>query len=200
MKLILILGLIALIAGPVLAATEDTVILTVTPSVSRSINISSTTGTFGTGLTLGTSVTICVGKIENDGNVSAKWQKRAQANSGSAGQVWTLVATEASPTKDEFRLLAVTTAPATYPDQVSDGNAIASGDLECLEGDHAPGDSGLGVTTVYQDLTEGGAVAATHYTVDNSSARFLWVSLMMPPEVTDGNRQSMTLSIQAVGP
>jgi hypothetical protein len=80
MKKLLLAVLMMLIGGIALGGQTDTVVLTVNPVFSLSVNISSATNSFGTGdgyandVVLGTSRTICVGEIENDGNVSAKWQ------------------------------------------------------------------------------------------------------------------------------
>lgn len=65
-------------------STTDTVTLTVLPLINLSVNISSATGDFG-GVNLGSSKSICIGDIINDGNVDAQWDK-----AGSNSTNWSL--------------------------------------------------------------------------------------------------------------
>jgi len=186
MRLTLVLGLMVLVGGIAGALTTDSVLLTVKPVFNLSVNISSTTNTFGSAVVLGTSVTICVGQIENDGNVSSKWQKQTPTASGATGNVWTLL-TSGTPGTDQFRLLAISTGTSVSPDLYGAANAT------CIRGDHTV----IGVTGNLTDLTEGGGASPNHAT---GETRKLWASIMMPVNTTNGNEQTITLSIQAVAP
>jgi len=182
-KLILALGLVALVGGLAGAVTTDSVLLTITPAFNLSVNISSTTQTFGSNIALKTSATICVGQIMNDGNVSSKWQKMtASASAGANSSKWTLL-TDGYTATDEFRLLVITTGTAVSP--------TTSG--SCIVGTPAT----IRATTSMTDLTEGGAASPTHAVSETKS---LWVSIMMPVNITKGDEQTITLSVTAVAP
>ena len=181
-KVLLALALGLAVTGGAQAVTTDSVMLLVTPVFNLSVNISSTTNQFGT-LALKTSATICVGNISNDGNVTAAWQKMA-GNAIGGAHPWTLVTT-GTPGSDRFRLLAVTTGTTASPSFV--GTMGAS----CIISDHQI----TGVTNSLSDLTEGATTGPNHPT---GETRNLWVSIMMPTDVTGGQEQTITLSIQAV--
>jgi len=187
MRLVLALVLVGLVAGLAVALTTDSVLLTITPVFNLSVNISSTTNTFGPSVSLGSSVTICVGQITNDGNVSSKWQNQTPTGSGATGNVWTLV-TSGTPGTDQFRLLAISTGTSINP------TFCAGAYTSCIKvNDHAT----IGVTTNMTDLTEGGAASPNHATGETKS---LWASIMMPVNTTNGAEQTITLSIKAVAP
>jgi hypothetical protein len=157
------------------------VTLTVTPSVNLSVNISSTTGDFGN-VSLGASKTICIGDVINDGNGSAQWEKAA-SDTGN----WTLTTVTAEGA-NQFRLLVITTLPATVVLLTG-----ASQDVACIQGNH--GVLGTGVNANWTALTEGdGTTAAVHAV---STTRRLWVSIMMPTSSSVGTQQTMSLSIRA---
>jgi hypothetical protein len=181
-----ILGLLAVMLIGVVGAygvTTDSVILTVTPLFNLSVNISSTSGTFGS-LPLGSSRTICVGDVMNDGDVDAHWEKAATNTNN-----WTLLS-NGTCGKDQFRLLVVTTAPLIAPTFA--GTGIAS--QECIAGDHG-GQMATGTAGVFSDLLEGGTATVTH-TI--GTTRSLWVSIMMPTQLSSSIQQTITLSIQAI--
>ena len=188
MRLVLALVLVGLLAGMGLALTTDSVLLTVTPVFNLSINISSTTHTFGSAVGVRSSVTICIGQIENDGNVSTGWQKQTPANSGATSGAWTLI-TNGTPARDEFGLLAISTGVNVNPNFCGGGTAADS----CIDGNHLTG--GIGVGTAALDLTEGGAASPSHPT---GETRKLWASIMMPYDVTTGSEQTITLSVKAI--
>ena len=61
MKLIKAIGLVMFLGTALMAGQQtDTVLLTITPAFNLSVNISSTTGDFGSNVGLGESRTICV--------------------------------------------------------------------------------------------------------------------------------------------
>jgi len=185
MRLILVVELVVLVSGICMGLTTDSVLLTVKPVFNMSVNISSTTGTFGSNVGVRSSVTICVGQIENDGNVSTGWQKLTSSQSGATSGGWTLK-TSGTPGRDEFRLLAISTGVSVDPTII--GGDPLSG---CIDGDHTV----IGVGQVATDLTEGGTDSPNHVT---GETRKLWASIMMPYDVTTGNEQTITLSIKAV--
>jgi hypothetical protein len=193
-RLIAAVALVVLVSGIAGALTTDTVMLTITPAFNLSVNISSATGAFGADVTLGSSRTICVGQVTNDGNVSSKWQKLSASQTGtdttSGGKVWSLV-TSGTPTTDEFRLLAITTGTAINP-TIHGGGAMTS---NCMDGDHTA--TGMGMTNGPTDLTEGGVSSPNHAMKETKS---LWVSVMMPVNVTGGLEQTITLSVKAIAP
>jgi hypothetical protein len=186
MKRILI-GFVLVMAGigSAHALTTDSVILTVTPIFNLSVNISSATNDFGQ-VVLKSSKTICVGRIANDGNVTAAWQKKS-TNTSSVSPSWSLM-TSGSMGKDQFRLLAVTTGTAATP--------TFSGTMgnSCVEGDP---EGSISVTTAYSELTEGSATALSPIH-QLGETRDLWVSIMMPDNVSGSEQQTITLSVLAV--
>jgi len=170
--------------------TSDSVLLTVQPIFNLSVNISSTSGSFGYGsaLPLRTSYTLCVGLISNDGNVTSGWQKSTGATATGTTLNWALI-TSGTPYTDQFRLLAVTTGVGLTPNFTSGGTGP---DDRCLQGDHQ---GLLCVKSTYDDLGEGGTSGPKHAT---GETRDLWVSIMMPYDVTGGDAETITLSVKAV--
>ena len=194
-KIILIVGILVLAGSAAFALTTDSVLLTVTPVFTLSVNISSDTGTFGTNVTLGSSKTICVGDITNDGNVSAKWQKSAASQSGCATggtYGWSLVSGNGTnPSANQFKLLVVTTGTTVSPDKTAGGSTFAD---SAMAGDHVVA-TGIGCSAAATDLMEGGTTAPSH---PASEARKLWVSILMPKNVSVSDQQTITLSVTAV--
>ena len=183
-RILLMIAVMAGMAGMSHAVTTDSVMLTVTPVFNLSVNIASNSGTFGSNVTLRSSVTICVGHVSNDGNVTSGWQKQS-ANCGAGTNAWTLITT-GTPDLNQFRLLAVTTGVGVTPNFTS-----ATAD-RCIEGDH---DGSLTVnSTAMTDISEGDAESPYHTT---GETRDLWVSIMMPYSVTSGEEKTITLSVQA---
>ena len=183
---ILLMLLMMCMAGMSHAVTSDTVYLLITPVFNLSVNISSTTNTFGTNIPLGTSVTICVGNVMNDGNVTSAWQKRS-GNTLNTTAGWTLQ-TSGTPGQDQFRLLAVTTGVTVSPDFTSGSSN------RCIVGDH----QGLmSVTSTSSELVEApsATVSPSHATGETKN---LWVSIMMPTNVTGGDEQTVTLEVKAI--
>ena len=188
-RIIIAVALIAVMSGIGLAISPDSVQLYVSPAFSMSVNISSTTNQFagGNAVNLGESRTLCVGWVCNDGNVSSRWQKQT-ANSGN----WTLV-TDGATGFNQFRLLAITTGTATLPGTSAVFSEAAN---TCLGGSTT-----AIVTAGYTDLAEGGLISPTHAPFNVAlTTRSLWVSIMMPSDVTDSVAKTITLSIQAVTP
>ena len=168
--------------GSAHAVTTDSVILTITPVFNLSVNISSDTCAFGL-VALKSSVSVCIGKIMNDGDVTSAWQKQS-ANAASGGVAWTLK-TSGSTGKDEFRLLAVATGTGVSPTfSGTAGNSCVLGDA-----------TGINVTDAFTELTEGGASSPVH---PLGETRDLWVSIMMPTNVSAATMQTITLSVRAV--
>ena len=187
-RLIAAVFLVGLVSGIASALVTDSVILTITPSFNLSVNISSETHTFGPNVDLGTTRTICVGQLENDGNVSSKWQKTTPSQTGTVGTVWSLISGNGTDTgKDNFKLLVVATGALVAPDLTSTDTTN-----RCIKGDHSIISAPTGS---YTDLTEGGSASPMH---PKSETRKLWVSLLMPTNITTGNQQTITLSVQAV--
>ena len=181
------LGLVLVLAGlgSAQAITTDSVILTILPLFNLSINISSTTNTFGS-VNIKSSVSICVGQLTNDGNVTSGWQKMTpNRTSASAAGSWSLI-TSGSTGADTFRLLAVSTGTGVSPTfSGTPANSVILGDSGGL----------LGVTNAFTELTEGGgAVSPVHNTGETKS---LWVSIMLPLNVTSAMEQTITLSVRA---
>ena len=201
MRLALTLGLIVLVCGVASAfQTTDSVILLVTPAFNLSVNISSTTNSFGD-VDLKTSATICVGDIVNDGNVDSYWEKCAvaSAENGQASNSWALAVTPADynatvPAGDRlFRLLALTTGTA-----MSDGMFTSATSNRLLAGRHEAGTACLAVKSTFDDLVESGNDTTSPLHAGNSvSVKRLWVSIMMPCNVNGPGPYTMTLSVRA---
>ena len=191
----ILLGLMMLIGmvGIGHAVTTDTVYLTVTPLFNLSVNISSASGTFGSAVLLRTSVTICVGTIINDGNVTSGWQKQSANSKGSGTYGWSLLTT-GTPYTDQFRLLAVTTGTGVTPNFTTPG--VSASD-QCIEGNHQ---SILTVGKTFDDLAEQPYTSASNDSGKRATGetRELWASIMMPFDVTAGDEQTITLSVKAV--
>ncbi len=188
MRYLIVMSMVMVMAMGAQAVTTDSVILTVTPVFNLSVNIHASSQTFGA-VDLESSKTINVGKIENDGNVTAEWKvQSANADNGGAG-AWTLLAS-GDPGEDQFRLLAISTGVGVDPDYPGSGTEADS----CIDGDHAASNDGIGVGPSWFDLTEGGAGSPKHLVTE---VKDLWVSLMMPENVTSGNMQTITLSVGA---
>jgi hypothetical protein len=189
-----VLGLVAvLLAGAVGAygITTDSVELTVTPLFNVSVNISSTTNAFGS-LSLGSSETICVGTIINDGTCDSSWEKAvSDSNNG-----WTAVANQPA-LANEFKLLAITTGTAVSPNYASGTMATA-----CMDGDHTTAKLGAGTNGTFSALSEGCVAGGTSSSPTHKSGetRRLWVSLMMPLTLSGSapsGAQTITLSVRA---
>lgn len=192
MRMLLSLCLVLLFAGIAGAVpTSDNVVLTIVPLFNVSVNISSTTGTFGATVDMHESRTICVGDIMNDGTVATYWGKSAgNAICTTPAFTWTLK-DDGYPGLDEFSLLAVTADVATSPAYTG----TLTGGVDCLlEGDHhvTGGDIGIQAGT-FTSLTDAGT-SPKHVV---GTTRKLWVSLMMPDSITEGGTYSVTLSVQA---
>ena len=194
LRLILIFALIGLVSAVASALTTDSVILTVTPSFNLSVNISSQTYDFGLAgqVDLGTTRTLCIGLIENDGNVASKWQKITPSQTGTSGDKWSLLTGDGNNPNDitginTFKLLVISTGETTSPDLTSTDTTN-----RCLMGDH---DQICATAGTYTDLTEGGADSPKH---PKSEKRKLWASLMMPTNITTSGQQTITLSVLAI--
>ena len=196
MKKFLLAVLMLVVSGLAFAVSPDTIVLTVNPVFSLSVNISSATHSLGTGagyandVVLGTSRTVCVGEIENDGNVSSKWQKMATSitDAGSNNEWYLLEDPKVGPGQDTFQLLAITTGTSADPN-LSTGS---SGDDKMILGDLA---KIIVTSTTYTDLTEGGTDSPVH---PKAEKRSMWVSILMPPNITTDGTQSITLSVRAI--
>ena len=192
MRKLIVVMLMLLVSGIASALTTDSVILTVTPNFNLSVNISSDTYGFGN-ITLGSSKTVCIGQIMNDGNVSSKWQKQVttQSDCVTAGGKWSLVSGNGNnPGSNQFKLLAVTTGTTVLPVVAAGGTGFGD---SCIAGNHDFA-AGIGVSGSMTDLTEGGVASPNH---PKSELRKLWVSLLMPTDATVGDQQTITLSVQA---
>ena len=186
MRIILALLFVICMWIPGHAVTTDSIIITVQAVFNLSVNISSTSGTFGSAIPLGTSVTFLTSLVVNDGNVVAAWQKQS-GNTINVSGAWTLDTTGA-PGMDHFRLLAIPTGTGVSP-------AFTSGTSNrCLQGDHQ---GLLSVTNTSTELVENPAAAASpmHAVPETKS---LWVSLMMPTNTTLGEEQTITMSVKAI--
>ena len=202
MRIFLALGLIVLICGIASALqTTDLVILTVTPVFQVSVNISSTTNDFGEvagaagTVNLGSSRTICVGRIQNDGNVATYWDKWAQSTAADNGTgTWTLDTTNITPGLDHFRLLAVTTGTAVNP------NFLGSGTNRTIAGNQSAEGKLMvkGGVGAKNNLVEGPLTSAVSPRHVAGEYRNLWVSIMMPSSISGATgAYSMTLSVMA---
>jgi hypothetical protein len=196
-------GLMSGIAGAY--QTTDSVVLTVTPVFAVSVNISSTTNQFGTAsVALGESRTICVGTIQNDGNVSTYWDKKCTTTARDAKgtpNTWTLLTTDVNTGLDNFKLLAITTGTAGVGRAPNFTAAWANADSNaCIKGRHtvvAPTTQLLRVTDTDTSLVEGTGASSSPKHVAGET-RLLWVSIMMPTTITDAvGAYSMTLSVGA---
>lgn len=188
MKRILI-GMMLLMLGVGMshALTTDSVVLTVTPVFNLSVNIASDTHTFGS-LSIKASATICVGIIEQDGNVTEGWQKVASVNGGTGG-AWTINSTGSQGT-DTFGLLAIATGTLASPTFAQETGSAADSRMDT---DNIDGD--IRVTTALSELMLGSVAAPTYYPGDTHR---LWVSIMMPTNVTDSRQQTISLSVRAI--
>ena len=174
-------------------ATEDTVVLIVTPIFNLSVNISSGVQQFGAAdVNLGESRTLCVGNICNDGNITSYWQKKSD-NTLAPTTDWTLL-NSGTPTKNNFRLLAVTTGTGVRPDFTDTYTTVDDNVL--IAGNHASND--YNVTNDWTNLTEGSGAMEHEAYADGLSTRSLWVSIMMPKTITSQDTQSITLSVKAI--
>ena len=189
MKLTLIIALLIALVGFASAETTDSVTLVVTPVYNLSVNIVNATTNYET-MNLGASKTLNIGKIWNDGNVSAHWQKQAAASSSG----WSLNPTGA-PGQNEFSLLAIATGTTVTP-RFESGSSVDS--ILAL----GTSQSYCYVPAVFNDLTDGAENAAGSVDYVAGMTADLWVSLLMPTDVTGAgaNEQTITLSVQAVTP
>ena len=187
MRLVLVIGLIALVSVVGSAVTTDTIVITVTPVYNLSVNIVENTTYFGT-IEVGSSKTVRAGNIWNDGNITTNWEK--QVSSPSSGG-WALDI-DGHPGEDEFCLLAISTVTTAKPDVINtvDNSIMDLGSLT----DHycRPSDE-------WNDLTEGAGSTASGTYVQNTT-RDLWISIMLPTNVTASGSQEITLSVRAVQP
>ena len=188
MRIILALTLVAVMSVFAMSATTDSIILLVTPVYNLSVNIVNGTTNFGT-ISLGASKTLNCGRIWNDGNVSSKWQKYLEVE---AADAWTLD-TDGHPGSNEFSLLAIATEAFTTPDTTT--------------GDSNTGVLDLGPTMQYHyctsgwtNLTDGDKLNGAVPTYASGMTADLWVSIMMPTDVTISSEQTMTLSVKAETP
>ena len=181
MRKILIGVVLMLMGGAAGAVTTDSVTLTVTPVYNLSVNITNSSTNFGL-LDIGSSKTLNVGNIWNDGNVSADWEKTASNSSGG----WTLDA-DGYPGQNNFSLLAIATGAAMTPNL--EGAAVSSIIRSVAEGY---------VTSGYTELVDGIAAASQVYPANRTAN--LWVSLMMPTDITLSGEQTITLSVRAKTP
>ena len=187
MKKLLTLVLLLGIAGIAQAVTTDTVTLVVTPVYNLSVNIVNDTTNYQT-MSMGSSKTLNIGKIWNDGNVSSNWEKQASNSSGG----WTLDVNGA-PGQDAFSLLAIATGTAWTPKFDSGSSAdsilaLGTSQTYCY------------VPAVFNDLTDGDANAAASISYPTGMTADLWVSLLMPTDITISSEQTITLSVKATTP
>jgi hypothetical protein len=184
MRLGLAIAVLVMMSGIAGALTTDSVTLTVTPVYNLSVNIVNSATNFGL-LDIGSSKTLNVGTIWNDGNVSANWEKCA-TNSSNGTLGWTLDP-DGYPGQNNFSLLAIATNSATTPT------------FEGAEDESIMRTSAQGyVSNSYTDLVDG--VAAVSAIYPSLRTATLWVSLMMPTDITVESEQTITLSIRAANP
>jgi hypothetical protein len=192
-RLMIGVAVMMLLSGIAGAMTTDSVLLLVTPVYNLSINIVADSTNFGF-MDIGSSKSINVGKIWNDGNVTARWDKQSSNASDGTGATWSL--TTVSPARNQFSLLAIATGTATgpaietqYGGGASNLNILALGtsQTQCY------------VTNSFTELTEG--LSGKGFTYGILKTMNLWVSLMMPPDISVGlSQNTITLSIRAATP
>ena len=187
MKKLLTLVLLFSMAGMAQAVTTDSVTLVVTPVFNLSVNIVNGTTNYET-MSMGSSKTLNVGKIWNDGNVSSNWEK--QATNSSDG--WVLDE-DGSPGQDRFSLLAIATGTAWTPRFESGSSAdsilaLGTSQTYCY------------VPATFDDLTDGDANAAASIAYVAGMTADLWISLLMPTDITISGEQTITLSVRATTP
>lgn len=181
-----LIGVVVLmmLSGVAEAITPDSVVLTVTPVYTLSVNITNTSTNFGL-LSMGSSKTLNVGNICNDGNVSTHWEKQASDSAG-----WKLKA-GGTPLTDEFTLLAIATGTAADPS--FEGASSNDSIMKLAKQENCRLSSG-----VYTDLTDGLATTSSVFVALKTMN--LWVSIKMPTDVTISAQQTITLSVQATTP
>jgi len=88
--------------------------------------------------------------------------------------------------QDKFQLLAITTGTTIAP------VLTGSGDDRMIDGNRA---YSIVTSDNFTDLTEGGATSPVH---PKTEKRRLWVSILMPTNISTSGTHSITLSVQAI--
>ena len=182
MRIFLALCLVVSMSGIAMAKTHDFIELTVSPVFNISVNIIADTTDYGS-MDTGSSRTLDCGQIINDGNVSTYFTQQAAASS------WTLDV-DGQPGEDSFSLLAITTTTDQEP-HFEGGGTWADSIM-----DLGTNQSDAYLTAGYLALTEGSG-SNTSGSYDKDTTRDLWVSIMMPSNLTVGGIQTLTLSVRA---
>lgn len=182
MRKLMLMGVMMLAAGGAMAALTDTVVLTVTPTGTKSVSIDLANFDFGP-LVLGTTDNLSSSAtVTNDGNIVSTWALRISANDGT----WTAATGAQSPAADRYKLMALFDDPAVGGAPVT-GNFDTTNDVVVSA---AAGAGTLSSATVYSGDQTGESVTV-------GGTRGLWFRLDMPTSSSVSTQRSFTVEIEA---
>ncbi len=177
MKALLMMGAV-MMAGAAMAASTDTVVLTVTPTGTKSLSIDRVSYDFGA-LNLGTTGNISSSStVTNDGTLAATWAMRVSVDDG----VWVASTTVGA---DRYALYSLLNAAAPVSADFNSGGGFD--DVVVSAG------AGLGrvsTGTNYSGTQSGVGVLA-------GSTRGLWFRLDMPTSSSVATQRSFTVEVEA---
>lgn len=174
MRKLMMMGVAMLATGGAMAALTDTVVLTVTPTGTKSVSIDLASFDFGS-LALGTTGNLSSSAtVTNDGNIVSTWGVRISASNG----VWT--ADTAAVGADQYLLMALFNDSVTPP--VSGDFAAANDNVTVAQVDSS--------ATAYAGNQSG-------LNVPVSGTRGLWFRLDMPTSSSVSTQRSFTVEIEA---
>ncbi|HNF58894.1 MAG TPA: hypothetical protein PLN89_04910 [Elusimicrobiota bacterium] len=178
MKGLLMAGAVAVMAGAAMAATTDTVVLTVTPTGTKSLSIDRVSYDFGA-LNLGTTGNISSSStVTNDGTLAATWAMRVSVDDA----VWVASTTVGA---DRYKLMALLNAAAPV---AADFNA--GGGFDDVVVSAGAGLGAVSTATNYSGTQSGVNVLA-------GSTRGLWFNLDMPTSSSVSTQRSFTVELEA---
>ncbi|MBL0349242.1 MAG: hypothetical protein IPP68_02555 [Elusimicrobia bacterium] len=176
-KALLMMGAVVM-AGAAMAATTDTVVLTVTPTGTKSLSIDRVSYDFGA-LNLGTTGNISSSStVTNDGTLAATWAMRVSVDDG----VWVA---STSVGADRYALYSLLNAAAPVSADFNSGGGFD--DVVVSAG------AGLGrvsTGTNYTGTQSGVGVLA-------GTTRGLWFRLDMPTSSSVATQRSFTVEVEA---
>jgi hypothetical protein len=182
MKKLMMLVVMMAAAGGAMAASTDTVTLTVTPTGTKSLSIDLASFDFGS-LVLATTGNLSTSAtVTNDGNIVSTWALRVSVNDG----VWTAATGVQAPAADRYKLMALFDDPAV-------GGAPVSATFDTTN--DAVVSAGVGAGTLSSATVYSGDQTGENVTV--SATRGLWFRLDMPTSSTVGTQRSFTVELEA---
>lgn len=182
MRKMMVMGVMMMAGAGAMAAVTDTVVLTVTPTGTKSVSIDRAAYDFGA-LVLATNDNLSSSAtVTNDGNIVSTWALRVSANDG----VWTAATGVQAPAADRYKLMALFDDPGV-------GGAPVTANFDTTNDVVVSAGAGLGTLS-----------SATNYAGDQSgeavtvgATRGLWFRLDMPTSSSVSTQRSFTVEIEA---